>query len=269
MNVEDLPPIKPEEVCLAVIGIQPVISRAVDRVSRAQFLEMANFPATLVKMAKSLCHDGMVELPLTHRNYRTMLKELAEPIGMDQVEAMVQAFPAEEHDLAAAFVAFSGQLVQQLQELYPKSQSQSIAGPRQLVPNDVAIWKFVNLLEVVDDPLRVFNLMGTGSLLKTQVQAIRLVYPTLAKAIDTAIDETVTDERAVKKSYELAPRAEIGVRAWKGVPRIDPGLLAKLQAATQAAKDDRTANRPDPSAPGLMAKSAETSTQKAVFGNQG
>lgn len=243
MKIEDLPPIAPEEAALAVIGIRPIISRNLERVTRSQFEEMTNLPKEVARLARSVARDGMAEVPLDRANYRTMLRELSEGIVPSELQTIVEAFPLDHHALAGAFLSFALQLVQQLQKMLPRSVFQTYAGYRNLVPSDVSIWRFANILAVLDKPLSVFSLMGTGALLKSQVGAVRLVYPSLSACIDQAMKEAVLDERAAKKAYELAPRAEMGARVWSGTPRIDSKTLSALQANTQAAKDQQTAQK--------------------------
>jgi hypothetical protein len=266
MNIADLPPIAPEEAALAVIGVRAVISRTVERITKAQLHEMDDLPKEIGKLAKSLCRDGMVETPTERVNYRPMLKQLSEGIKPQQLEEMVAAFPPGFHDLAGAFLSFSLQLVQQLQQMLPKSVFQTLAGYTNLVPSDVAVWRFANILGVLDNPLSVFSLMGTGALLKSQVGALRLVYPTLTKCIDEAIDEAKLDEQGVKQSWRFAPRAEIGVRVWTGTPRIDPKTLTALQANTQAAKDQQAAQKQQiADRTSQASKDTLTGTQRALY----
>lgn len=266
MKVEDLPPIAPEETALAVLGIRPIISRSLERVKRSQFDEMGNLPKEISRLAKSVARDGMAEVPLDRANYRTMLRELSEGIKPNELQAIVEAFPADHHALAGAFLAFAVQLIQQLQKMLPRSVMQTYAGYRDLVPSDVAIWRFANILAVLDKPLTVFSLMGTGALLKSQVGAVRLVYPTLSACIDQAMQEAVLDERSAKKTYELAPRAEMGARVWSGTPRIDPKTLSALQANTQAAKDQQAAQKQQiADRASQSTKDDMTTTQRALY----
>lgn len=266
MNIDDIPPIEPAEAALAVIGIRPVISRNVERITKSKLAEMDNLPKEITRLAKSLCRDGMAETPIERINYRPMLKQLSEGIKPDQLEEMTAAFPPGFHNLAGAFLAFALQLIQQLQQMLPKSVFQTLAGYTNLVPSDVAVWRFANILAVLDNPLSVFSLMGTGALLKSQVGAMRLVYPSLTAAIDAAIDEAKLDEQGVKKNWQFAPRAEIGVKVWTGTPRVDPKTLTALQANTQAAKDQQAAQKQQiADRTSQASKDSLTSTQRALY----
>ncbi len=101
--------------------------------------------------------------------------------------------------------------------------------------------------------------MADGSLLQTQVKAVREVYPTLSTAIDAAILEATIKQKAKSKAFELSPRAEIGVRAWFGKGPIPTESLKKAQAAVDRS-NERHDSQPSPST--TVNRTQQTQTQR-------
>ncbi len=93
------------------------------------------------------------------------------------------------------------------------------------------------------------------------------MYPTIAKAIDDAIAQAIEGEKARKKSYELPPRAEIGIGAWHGNPQVDKKLHMTLQNGLEQAAQERQNAKPAPSSSqtSVAAKEALSPGQRANY----
>ena len=135
------------------------------------------------------------------------------------------------------------------------------------MPNDLAIYAFESVLEVLDEPDRIFAFMVAGALTKRQVDAFRKCYPTISSAIDEALRDAAGDEKAKHPDFELDPTTELGVQRWMGQPAVSPQTQANLQAAVPKSKP------PGPPAPrggspkgSIAAKEALTPSQKADMG---
>lgn len=219
--------IDPTEALLAVIGVRPIISRQVEKVYRRDLAEANRMPARIEALARAVCRRELVDVPMGDFKYTAALRDLNEKYNEAQVEAMVRTMPEE---IKTPFVLKAGEVFQMLAAEIPKSVTSTITGFRNVLPDDMAVHKFIAKLDALDDPLRVFPWMATGSITKRQIEAVRQVYPTISAAIDEALHEAAGHEKAAKKSWELSPHAEIGVGKWSGHPRIPPGLGAKMQA---------------------------------------
>jgi hypothetical protein len=262
-----VPEIAAPEALLATIGIKPVISREVEKVYVSQLREAKDISKKIQKLARDMVNGELEETFDSDVDYKTLAKDLARGFNVKQVQAMVAAFPSTYRAEAAGFIALSTSLAQELAKMYPVSTYQTVTGSINQLPSDLKFWKFVNILSVLDDPLTVFALMATGALLRKQAKAIRLIYPTLSAAIDAAIFQATVAAKVKKKSFELDPRAEIGVKAWNGLPPISPSLMKRFQANHQAAKARKAAATPPPTNQGNIIATEGSPSERAVYGS--
>lgn len=241
------PVIAPAEALLAIIGIKPVVSREVEKVYLYQLREAMALGKTVTKKAKDLVNGDLEDTYADTIDYKAVLKDLAKGFQIRQVQQMLAAFPGKYRSLGAGFAMLASSLATELQKMYPISTYATVSGSTNEAPTDLKLWSFVNLLEVLNDPLMVFPLMASGALLRKQGQAIRLVYPTLSAAIDAALFQATVSAKAGKKSFELDSRAEIGVKAWFGQSPIPTELLQHAQANhAEAERQQQTQPQPPP-----------------------
>ena len=270
------PDIDPVEATMAVIGLRTIISKEVERITKGTLTQVANLGKKVAQQSRALVNDELEETFYSDLNYRAMLHDLAEGVDLGQVQEMAERFPPEFQDLGMALATQAAQIVQALEGMVPKSLYQTATGLQNLAPPDVEVWKFVSILEVLDDPLLVFPLMSTGALLRSQAQAVRTLYPILCSAIDAALFDAALKAKQKRKSFELSPRAEHGVRVWAmSRPPESPEeaqrqqeikdqhskRIQASQAVAQKAKDDQ-AQRKAASQAGKMATQDMTQTQR-------
>lgn len=242
-----LPEIAPVESMLIAVGIDAIISRKVDKITKAKLASAAKIPTEIETLARKMVHGDLEpSFSLSDFNWRSAIKELAAGWEVQQVIDMTKSFPKEYQITASALIIKSQEVIKQLSEGLPLSRYQTLSGSINLIPTDTHIFKFSSLLEVVRNPLIVFSLMAAGALLKSQSHAIRAVYPTLSAAIDAAILQATISAKADKKSFELPPKAEYGVKAWFGQSPIPQKQLQQAQAAVAAFNQKKNAA---PSAP--------------------
>jgi hypothetical protein len=241
--------IAPVEAALAVIGLRTIISKEVEKVTRAKLDKMAGLEKEIGKLARQMVNNELTETFYSDLNYRAMLRELSNGVDLKQVQEMVDQFPTEFRDVGNAVTIAASQIIQQLSDMLPRSFYTTVAGPTSLLPDDMKLWKFVSILEVLDNPLMVFPLMNTGALLRSQAMAVRQMYPTLSEVIDQAILGATVKAKAARKSFELAPRAEVGVQNWirtntapdaaPAVEKLAATQKKRLQSSQAAAKQGK------------------------------
>jgi hypothetical protein len=236
-----IPPISPAESLLVTIGLRTLITKKVERVTKGKLDRVRTLPLEVKRLGRDMVNDHLTETFYSSLNYRAMLKDLSEGVDMQQIQDMLTSFPAQYRAAATALLLISNQVIQQLQTELPTSSYQTVSGMKNLIPDDARTWKFVSILEVLDNPLLVFPLMATGALLRSQAHAVRTLYPTLSAHIDAWILDATIKAKAKLKSFELSPRAEVGVKAWMGQGPVSPGVLASSQQAVQSAKDKKVA----------------------------
>ena len=262
------------ESCMAVIGLRAIISAKVEKITKPTLERIAGLEKEIGRLARDMVNDKLTETFYSDLNYRAMLRDLAHGVNLKQVQEMADQFPTEYRDAANAMTIAASQVIKTLSGMIPTSVYTTVAGPTTLLPDDMKLWKFVSILEVLDNPLLVFPLMNTGALLRSQATAVRQLYPTLSAAIDSAILGATIKAKAARKSFELAPRAEVGVKNWirtNPSPEAAP-VVAKLaatqkqrlqssQAAAQRGKD-KQAQRDTPKGTKTAAM-AETTSERA------
>lgn len=255
------------EAVLAVIGVSPLITKAVERFTKEKVEEAVKLPKTIERLARQLARDEVDAVPLFEMNYDRVLRDLYEEWQPAQVEAMARSMEKWAPDVTTGLMARAADVLKYLQGIFPRVSFETFMGSANVVPSDPLLYAFESVLEVLDTPLKVFSLISQGAITKRQVTAIRLVYPTLCEAIDEAITEAVADAKAEKKAYELAPATEVGVRKWFGNPAINPKLAKQLQAVAPKPKP------PGPPVPAsttpkssALAKESLSSAQRAALG---
>lgn len=232
-----IPPISPAESLLVTIGLRTLITKNVEKVTKGKLDRIRTLPLEVQRLARDMVNGKLSESVYSDLNYRAMVKDLSQPVDMQQVQDMLSQFPQQYRAAATALLLISGQVIQQLQAQIPTSNYQTVSGMTNLMPDDVKLWKFVSILEVLDNPLLVFPLMATGALLRSQANAVRTLYPTLSAHIDAWILDATIKAKAKVKSFELSPRAEVGVKAWMGQGPMSASALRSSQAAVKTAKD--------------------------------
>lgn len=258
--------IDPVEACLAVIGVRPIISKAVEKVRMPQVREMVELPKTIAKRAMEVLKGDVAKLAPHHINYMKFLDELTKDFNIKQLEEMIAAFPMELHAISSLFLVEAKKIIELLQRIVPIQTKETLLGVENLLPPALAVRRFVTSLEILDNPLRVFDYISCGSLLKSQVEIVKEVYPTLSECIEESLDEAAIHLRAQNKSYKLPTRVEIGTNVWKGLPTISVKMQAKLQA--NFAKADKEQPKPSGesgSSTSVVAKEALTNTQRTMF----
>lgn len=267
MNTDHVPDIDAAESLFAIVGVKEVISRDTRRIRRSELAAAARLHLSVVRMARAVVKGDIVDVAFSDFNYKKTLDTIAQPVDQAHAEAMVARLPPELSDLAADFIVMAGKVSNILQSRLPVSTYSTASGTKNLTPNAMAVCSFTSLLEVLDDPLRVFALMAKGALLRAQVAVVREVYPTFSDAVDAAITQAIIDAKTAKASFELPPHAELGVARWFDTDVVSAPMKKALQASFK---------RPDASPPpaktdgrtSVAAKEALSPAQQASFVGQ-
>lgn len=212
--------INPGELALACIGLSPIIRGEMPKIGLGRLDDMGNIPKEITRLAGKMADGELAYQPYSHEHkYTTLLNRITNPLQQQELDAILAKFPIEAGDIGAAFQIVVQEALRDLKAIFPLSVYRTFAGPKNIEPNADVVFQFLNRLDVVNDPLRVFPLIATGALLKSQSAIVHQIYPTLSEYIDQEIHRAVAKRRAaspISKPYELPPRAEIGVATWKG-----------------------------------------------------
>lgn len=225
--------IAPAEAALAVIGIRPLLFGDIGRIYADDLHYMERIDREIIKRAKSCVNGEGEKIKTTRMDYPKMLKVLSEGITEEHLQDALTRFPARMQEVATVLALNARTIATALNQFIPKSEHQTLAGTVTLAPSDTRLWRFFATVEVLDDPLTVFDLMAAGALLRSQATAVRTVFPTMSAAIDGVLQRVIVDQKSKSKTWEVNPRAEYGIRAWGNVGPISDKLMTMVQSNAQ------------------------------------
>lgn len=259
-----LPQIAVVEGLLLEVGIDALISRQVERIGKGRLAKMASIPREIETLSRKLVRGDLEpSVALSDFDWRRDVAELAAGWDAQQVIDMCKQFPPEYQAAASALIIKAQALIKELSTGLPLAKYQTFAGDKSLMPADSHIFKFASVLEVIRNPLIVFQLMAGGSLLKIQANAVRETYPTMSAAIDAGIVNATIAAKAEKKSFELNERAERGVKAWFGKGAIPTSALKQSQANVAASNEKKQPSAPPKSRSNGLATAAQQAEAKS------
>ena len=234
---------------MATVGIRPIISREVEHIGVRKLNQMHTLPERLYKDIERVVNGEEPEYSVTYYNYRDTLKDLYQDWNVEQVQKMVSQFPAEYQVAGSALVIRSQEIIAAMVKEYPSTIYQTVAGSQQLAPNDTRMFRFINVLEMIDQPECLPYYIHCGGLLQSQVKAMRTIYPTMSEFVDAALFQAITKARAEDENFQLPVNVEHGVKAFWGRPPISDQSLAKAQMAAKSStikKQNQEAQQANP-----------------------
>ena len=216
------PPIDPGEAALAIIGITPIISGDMPYFGVEKTREAENFIKRIDEAAKGLA-AGDVQKPKIGRphSYRTLLDKLSRGLSLDEIHGLVAKFSPEASSISGPFIIAVQQAMDHLKTIFPTSEYVTFTGPTSMTPPEDKVFEFFLQYAVVDDPLSVFGLMSTASLLRGQVATVKAFYPTISANITASTEGAIVAEKAKKQSYQLRIPASDGFKTWLGQRTVD------------------------------------------------
>lgn len=216
------PPIDPGELALATVGVSALIEGTPPKMGIGKIEEALRIPRRAIALARRLCDGELTYTPMPRaHSYKTLLDKLPKKLSAPDIEGWVNMFPPEAASMAGRFQAVAQEAMDQLRDLFPTSTISSFTGPENIPPDDVRVWRFFSQLELLNDPLRAFELIAVGAILRSQTIAAREVFPTLTAFFDKALYYQLSVHKAAKKSYRVPPRAEQGLSVWLGRRFVD------------------------------------------------
>ncbi len=221
---------------LAVIGIKPIISRDVERVTMPMIHEMENLEKKIVNKCSDVCdEDNTFKNPdIEEVNYKSTLNALTAPWDREQLEAMVAAFPpsVEGEARGAALIQKAPGVVQYLKDKIPKSVFTNYTGFKNLLPSGQQMYDFLVILTIIDNPMIIFDFIGSGGLTTPMVETFRDIYPSIALVIDSNLLMAMTAEKVKKKSYDLPWKTEYSFSIWFNKPASELNQTLQANYAT-------------------------------------
>jgi hypothetical protein len=235
------------EAIAAVVGVRPLLTGKVERIGHEQWDEIGRLDRTVYKLARDLARNQLDHSAFPAVDYQTTLDALSSDIDPAQIEAIVTQLPIELHAVTSAYLGQIGKTLRFLRGKFPISTYKTIFGAVNLPPSEVALFQFEDLLEIVDRPLAVFEMVDTGRLTSDQALAMQMLSPSLYSAIVTAIVQRTVVEKA-KLGDDFDPHFGPGLAVLLAVPGLDPNIRQQLQAPKPQAQQPQQAPEPNSNA---------------------
>ncbi len=227
--------VDPAQALLASIGVRPIISHRIERITPAQWKAAGDIADKSDEIAKLMVGgklDSLTVLDFDRIDYSATLQGLTQPYLPQQVEAMLHHIPPGLDGLQMSFMALAKKTYDYLYSQLPIVLRKSVAGNNNIAPPRRLVSKFESLLWALDNPLGVYNLMQNATLTSQQNDGLHAIYPSLCQHMgDESIPNAIEDERAKRPRFQLQRHTEQGVRRFLGRLPINPELGAILQAA--------------------------------------
>jgi hypothetical protein len=218
--------IEPGEAILAVVGVRPLLTDEIERITRPMWTEIERLDRTIHEMAEGLA-NGRTNRDKAYPSvdYEATLKAFSRPPAPAQIEAMLADVPpgADMPFLAAAARAYN-----LLREQYPICVERTVFGANQLEPGPFALGMFEDLLEIVDKPLSIFGMIESGRLTTKQAAVMQSAYPTLYPEIAIEVVGACMAKKGDNPNWD--PQFGRGMAVLLGIPGVDPGLRQALAA---------------------------------------
>ena len=148
--------------------------------------------------------------------------------GIDEREMMklLEGASEEEQDARTAMVV---QHYEQLKNAIPVNLSVDLFGVDEKDPSDFEKSKFIRKVRVLQDPNHILELMKSGQLTGSEVDALNEFYPEYAQALREVITEYIASLHG-KPDASLSRKKNAILATVLGVPRISPEALARYQS---------------------------------------
>jgi hypothetical protein len=256
-DAEQLPPdpaqaalqIEPAEALLAAIGVRPIISHAIEKITDGQWHDVANAQDICDTMAKEMCAGTLASytyVDFDRIDYDQTLRDLSTAYEPQQVEQMLSHIPLSVPGLAGSFMALADKTFQYLYSQFPIMLRESVAGNNNIKPSRSLLNRFEALLWVLDHPLGMFNLTQDATLTQGQLDGLTTVYPSIVNYVrEVSIPDAVEEARTSKPGFQFTRATEQGVRKLLGRVPLPPELQQIMQQLPQIQRPQSQSAQPN------------------------
>jgi hypothetical protein len=256
--------VDPAEAIAAVVGVRPLLTSTFERITAPMWDQIGGIEAKIYRLARDLARGKLDHAEFPVVDYDQFLDALSEEVDPAQIESIVAQFPLELHEVTTDYLGQTGKELRFLRGKFPISQVKTVFGAQNVPPSDTAVFAFEDVFEVVDRPLTVFEMVDSGRLTSDQALALMQLFPSLYKAIVTAIVQRVVLEGAAQGD-DFDPHFGPGLAVLLAVPGVDPTLRQQLQAPKPQPQQPQKAPIPNGNA---AAKRLATPDQKQELNDQ-
>lgn len=147
--------------------------------------------------------------------------------GIDEEKFMkdLEGMEAEEKDIYAIKIPAQ---YEALKAAIPSNMSVDLFGVDEREPSDFEKSKFIRMFRVLEDPAHIVDLMKSGTLTGTEVDALKAFYPELHEELKEIILEQIAEGYG-KEDSKLNRNKNHVLSAILEVPRVNPRTLEMMQ----------------------------------------
>jgi hypothetical protein len=227
--------IAPAEALLCAVGVDPIISHAVEPITDDQLRFARDISTEIDKKIHALVYGNSAYEEPVPRPYFNLLSQLSQKYQPHQVEAMLASIPPELGMVKPAFTAAALNAFQYLQGALPRQTRDAIvvSGNRgnNLLPTKGQLHLFNTIHAVLQSPLSVFALVANARVSPKQVESLLLVYPTLTAYMTKSLLLALLDRKTKELRWNPTNAMEKGVKIFLRIPP-DPALQAASAMAS-------------------------------------
>lgn len=251
------------ELLLAQLGVDGILSREPIRVRPVQVDRSDVLARKLTSRARAFATAttfGKYEYSPPTWKYRDVLRAVNDPVTESHF-ADAEGLP---DSLRIDFQEAATQVLRHLKATIPVQTTTRAFGVDVLDPSDSAWATYCRTLRLANDPSSVLDLMEAGTLLPSEAQDLRAMYPSTFDLIAQEILATVVEVTARKPEWRMDWRRELICARYASIPGVDPALAARLQETFKRQQDEGPA--PSGARASKLAQGSQTQTQRQELG---
>lgn len=161
-------------------------------------------------------------------DFKVIKERLNHDLDENMIAAALSTMPTEvsKEDATVALT----ELMPKLKSTIPINISQTLLGYDERPPSDYEVSKFVRTIRILENPLIILDLIDSNALTGTEVDALKLFYPSLYERITQGIIEGLADLAGNNIGNSTIPLTKNRTLSlFLGVPRVSPAQMAVFQ----------------------------------------
>jgi hypothetical protein len=256
----------PAEALLTITGVGLLTGERKADISTDEIKRAAVLADTIEMKAKATFNQSLDSRAPAPINFRRSLRQLSSIQDHGKHADRMERFPSGYTRLGISYNILLHQLQAEILKMMPVQTWQGIGGTETAPPSDLKFWKFLSILQVIDEPLTVFRLIANGQLLKKQALAVKAIYPSVAEAITTALTTCWISHKAVKADYRPNWILNKGLAAWFEGSPMPPDMLRRAQSMHIMANQAAAMAKQNPQGPEPPGQTSASPSQRAQYG---
>jgi hypothetical protein len=231
--------IDPAEALLAVLGMRPIVTHVIEKITPEQWKRARDLQFEVNKSAHAFVMGTLLEPTPSHDRpgYMRTLRDLSTKYDPGQIEAMLTALPEDFGESSGPFLMMAQRAFSLMNSQLPRQAARSLAGSTHLPVPVRLLDRFNSLFDVLDEPTEILNLAAAGQLLRSQVTSADGIYPTLVAYMRQVLAAEIIGQRGQSPHWQLPYHAELGAEKLLGADLTSPALRKVLQTPAPEAQN--------------------------------